>query len=122
MESELCFNLWYFLNANQQITAVTAQVYSLEGSDEEKAAVLEQVSRSDHETVPRLEIEPVHYSMLAEKGVEVIFRRVFELISDALPDDVQLPEEKLYFATPMYDFGEGFVPAHIGDGFLKERR
>jgi hypothetical protein len=114
--------LWYFLNANQQITAVSAQVYFFVGSDEEKGAALERASCSDHETVPKLEIEPVHYSKLAEQGVEDFFRPVFKLISRALPDDVQLPEEKLYFATPMYDFGQGFVPARIGDGFITERR
>jgi hypothetical protein len=32
-----------------------------------------------------------------------------------------LPDGVLFFATPLYDFGDGFVPARVGDGFITER-
>ena len=30
-----------------------------------------------------------------------------------------MADEKLFFATPLFDFGYGFAPAEIGDGFIR---
>jgi hypothetical protein len=53
---ELCFNLWYYLDAQQQICAIAARAYLLSGSDEEKAVVLRALS--DHEYRTMVPIAP----------------------------------------------------------------
>ncbi len=118
---ELCFNLWYYLDITKMIVAVAARAYFLDGSDEEKAAVLLDLSREDYRVVPHVLIKAVHYSALKQFGVEEMFKDEFERIRREMPQEIPFPEEKLFYATPLFDFGDGFVPAEIGDGFIKER-
>ena len=118
---ELCFNLWYYLDIEQNITAIAAKTYLLEGSDDDKASALLSASREDYGLVPPSEIEPMNYSLLQRLGVETVFSSVFERIERDLPTNSVLPDEKCFYATPLFDFGEGFVPAIIGDGFITER-
>jgi len=39
---ELCFNLWYCLDREQNIVAISAKAYMLDGTEDEKAALLKQ--------------------------------------------------------------------------------
>jgi hypothetical protein len=55
----------------------------------------------------------VHYSALKELGIEAVYQDIFEEIARELPKDVPFPDDKLFFATPLYDFGEGFVQAKL---------
>lgn len=118
---EHCVNLWYWLDHQQNIVAIAAKAYLLDGTDEQKGAALLLASGEDYRSVPRTEIKPVHHSALEEYSVEEFFVSEFERLQRALPKGQLLPEEKLYWATPLFDFGEGFVPAEIGDGFVKDR-
>jgi hypothetical protein len=118
---ELCVNLWYWLDRQHNITAIAGKAYLLSGSDKEKGAALLRASGEDYHSVPRTEIEPVHYSTLGSVGIEMFFASEFERLQRALPKGQSLPEEKLFWATPLYDFGEGFAPAEIGDGFIRSR-
>ncbi len=118
---ELCFNLWYYLDRKQNITAIAAKAYLLEGSDEEKESALLNFSRKDYRLLVPAKIKPLHYSMLKRLGVENFFLPEFERIRRELPKGITLPEEKLFYATPLFDFGQGFVPARIDNGFITER-
>lgn len=129
--TELCFNLWYFLTPDQTISAIAARAYLLDGSEEEMAEVLRALSESEFRLVPsrplsvkitrRYQKGAVPYWALADLGVEAIYEDLFLEIRRALPSAVPFPEDKLFFATPLYDFGEGFTPAEIGDGYIRER-
>ena len=103
----------------------------MDGGDSEKSRVLETLSRHDYKIVSAYDLpkelkerhpEGVWYGLLKEIGIEVFYKDVFEQIRRSLPSAVPFPEEKLYFATPLFDFGEGCVPAEIGDGFITEKR
>lgn len=118
---ELCFNLWYYLDIQERIVAVAARAYLLDGSDEEKGAVLLRLSREDYQIISHAPIEAVHYSELQRVGVEEIFKDEFERIRREMPKEIPFPEQKLFYATPLFDFGDGFIPAEIGDGFIRER-
>ncbi len=54
--TELCFNIWYYLEPDQTISALAAKAYLLEGSEKEKADVLRSLSRHDFKTVPAYEL------------------------------------------------------------------
>jgi hypothetical protein len=54
------------------------------------------------------------YSALKDLGIEVVYENIFAKIGCDLPTDVTLPDNKAILATPLYDFGEGFVPAETG--------
>jgi hypothetical protein len=82
---EPCFNLWYYLDIKQRIVAIAARAYFLDGSDEEKAAVLLKLSQEDYRLVPHLRIEAVHYSELQQFGIEEIFKDQFERIRREMP-------------------------------------
>ena len=118
---ELCINLWYWLDRQQNITAIAAKAYLPAGSDDEKGAALLRASGTDYRAVLRTEIEPVHYSTPESVGVETFFASEFERIQRTLPRGHSLPEERLFWATPLFDFGEGFVPAEIADGCIRSR-
>lgn len=128
--TELCFNIWYYLERNQTISAVAAKAYLLDGSEKQKADLLRYLSRHDYRTVPTYELpaavrrrypKGVPYGALKELGVDVIFKDVFEIIARSLQQGILFPDDKLFFATPLFDLGEGFTPAEIGDGFIKSR-
>lgn len=122
--TELCFNLWYYLTAQQTISGLSARAYLLDGDDEDKARVLSSLSRHDFKVVPVYSLPAgiiQHYGIIQQLGVEAVFKDVFEKIKGGLPRSVAFPDDKLYYATPLFDFGEGFVPAEIGDGFIKHR-
>jgi len=118
---EICFNLWYYLDSQQNITAIAAKAYLLEGDDERKGRSLHASSANDYRSVTPHIITPIHYSMLEQRGVDEVFAPEFQRIEGELPRGVALPEDKLYYATPLFDFGKGYVPAEIGDGFIKDR-
>ena len=118
---ELCFNLWYYLDNKQRIVAVAVRAYFLDGSDEEKATVLLKLSQEDYRIVPHERRKAVHYSDLQRYGIEEIFKNEFERIRREIPKEIHFPEKKLFYATPLFDFGDGFVPAEIGNGFIRER-
>jgi len=127
---ELCFNLWYCLDREQNIVAISAKAYMLDGTEDEKAALLKQLSRQDYRTVAaapapadlrRRYPNGLRYVALKQFGVEEVFKESFEGIRRSLPKGVPFPEDKLFFATPLFDFGEGFVPAEIGNGFIRDR-
>jgi hypothetical protein len=128
--AELCFNLWYYLNEEQLITAIAARGYFLEGTNEDKSAILSTLSKHDYkitktypppEELRRQHRKGIQYSALKDYGIEEIYKEVFTILSQSLPKGVAFPNDKLFFATPLYDFGHGFVPARIGDGFVTER-
>lgn len=121
---ELCFNLWYYLNSRQNITAIAARAYLLEGTDDEKASLLKQLSAHDHSLVKSTSLNDesdIHYSALEHLGVERIFDDEFERIRRELPEGLTIPYDKLFYATPLFDFGEGFVPAEICNGYIRNR-
>lgn len=117
--SEICFNLWYYLDHQQNIVAIAAKAYVLEGSDEEKASALFDCS-GEFLSVSRRDVTPVHFSIL-RIGVEEFFAPEFDRIRRGADQSIVIPEEKLYYATPLFDFGQGFVPAEIGNDFIRER-
>jgi hypothetical protein len=118
---ETCFNLWYYLDEQQNITAIAANAYLLKGSDEQKGLTLSERSEVDYCTIAKRAITPLHYSMLPRIGVEEVFFPEFERIRKESPNGMKFSTDKLYCSTPLYDFGEGFEPAEIGDGFIKQR-
>jgi len=127
---ELCFNLWYFVTADQTLEALAARLYLLDGSDEEKASVLSGLSNHDFRLATKQPIPVavqdyyggvVPYSAIQQLGVEEVYREVFAELAATVPPEMEFPEEKVFFATPLFDFGEGYVPAMIGDGFIKNR-
>lgn len=118
---EWCFNLWYWLDMQQRVTAIAAKAYPLDGSDEQKGVALLSASKMDYASVPPVPIKPVHYSEIERLGVESFFAVEFARIQRELPKGTRLPDEKLFWATPLFDFGEGYVPAEIGDGYIRSR-
>lgn len=119
--NELCFNLWYYLDRQQNIVAISAMAYLLGGSDDEKASSLLAHSGADYHRVSPREINAMHYSGLTRLGIEDVFKGEFERIRREQPNGVAFPEDKLFYATPLFDFGHGFVPAEVGNGFIRER-
>ena len=121
---ELYFNLWYWLNAQQQIFAIAAKAYLLDGSEEDKEAALADLSLREYQSVPAVPLaDPLHYSELKRRGIEEVYEEEFERIRKSLPHGVPFPEDKLYYPqTPLFDFGQGYVPALIGDGYIRERQ
>jgi hypothetical protein len=127
---ELCFNLWYYLDKRQRIAGLSARAYVLNGEENEKYRILEALSWQDYTIAPVYNLpkeliiyssQGVEYGLLKELGIEVFYREVLRDIRRSLPAHVQFPEDKLCFVTPLYNFGHGYVPAFIGDGFIRER-
>lgn len=112
---EICFNLWYYLDKQQNIVAIAAKEHLLKGSEDQKAAALLCLS-GDFKSVPQCKVSPVHCLLLGQIGIEDFFAPEFERIQRRLPKGSVVPEERLFFATPLFDFGQGFVPAEI-DGY-----
>lgn len=129
--AELCFNLWYYLTPQQTISGISARAYMLDGSEDEIGEMLTSLSEWDFLAVPVRQLPTaverhfrgrgVPYSALVELGVEAVFEGLFAEIRGAVHPSVPFPEDKLFFATPLYDFGEGFRPAQIGDGVIRSR-
>jgi len=128
--TEICFNLWYYLSEQQTITRLAARAYMLDGDEDDKAKLLMALSEHDYKIVPQSPLPRglcqtgrigVHYSALQTLGIERVFHDLFQGIRRSIPDTVPFPEDKLFYATPLYDFGNGFVPARVGDGFIVER-
>jgi hypothetical protein len=128
--TELCFNLWYYLQPTQTISALAGKAYLLDGTEGEKESMLRSLSRLDYKTVRVYEVPSaiesryptgMPYGALKDIGVDVVFKEVFDDIASSLQSDLPFPDDKLFFATPLIDFGEGFAPAEIGDGFIKDR-
>lgn len=119
---EICFNLWYWLDARQRIFAIAATGYELDGEESDKCAVLLERSATEYESIAATALmEPIHYSELKRRGIESVYREELERIREGLGSDLPFPDDKLFCATPLYDFGQGYVPAAIGDGFIAER-
>jgi hypothetical protein len=57
----------------------------------------------------------------SEVGVQLHEGTLLQLFRREVPKGHILPEQNLFNAIPLFDFGEGFVPAQIGDGFIRER-
>lgn len=94
----------------------------LGGDEDAKGTLLAELSACEYLLVPAQHLaEPIHYSELQRRGIEVVFGSEFERIRRSLPKGITFPEDKLFWATPLFDFGQGYVPALIGDGFIKER-
>ena len=127
---EICFNLWYYLDKDQSITSIAARQYFIRGDDQEKANVLEALSYNDFKLVPKKMLPHallheyrgrVHYSALQDRGVEEVYKEVFDELRTTLPSGTSFPEDKLFFATPLFNFGDGYVAAEIGDGFIRSK-
>lgn len=128
--TEICFCLWYYITPAQTIAGLAAREYLLEGAEEDKASVLHALSGRDYQlcqfvelpaSLRRAHLRGVPYSAIHDLGVESIFANEFARIADRLPSSLKMPDEKLFFATPLFDFGSGYVPAEIGDGYVRER-
>ena len=128
--SELCFCVWYYLTASQTIAGLSVRAYVLEGNEDEKALVLRSLSTQDYKlcqssglpaSLTRRYPQGVPYSVIRDLGVEQVFAGEFSRIAESLPLGMELPEDKLFFAIPLFDFGSGYVPAEIGDGYIRER-
>lgn len=128
--SEICFCLWYYLTPAQTIAGIAAREYLLEGDEEDKASVLLALSVHDYQLcqfvkVPaflsRAHPHGVPYSATLDLGVESVFADEFARIAGRHSPRVKMPDEKLFFATPLFDFGSGYAPAEIGDGYIRER-
>jgi len=128
--TELCLNLWYYLNDKQLITAIAARAYFLEGTDDDKSAILLALSKHDYKITevhpPPEELRHQHrngvrYSALRDYGIDEFYKEVFAMLRRSLSKDVASPNDKLLLATPLYGFGHGFVPARIAGGFVTER-
>ena len=118
-----CFNLWHYIDRSQNIVALAAKAYALDGGEQEKERILHALSRADFlSAIPRKpRSAPLHCSEIQRQGIEAVFSDVFEEIRRSLPSSIDFPDDKLFFATPLFDFGEGFAPASIGDGFIRAR-
>ena len=130
MSEEVCFNLWYFLRPDQSIYLLAARAYVLDGTDESKAQTLRALSATDWKLALSWPVSDsvqarfpgdVPYWALKQFGVEALYAELFEQLQNDLPTHIPFPDDKLYFATPLFDFGEGYVPAEIGDGFIRNR-
>jgi hypothetical protein len=128
--TELCFNIWYYVDRSQNIVAIAAKAYLLDGADEDKAIMLKHLSRHDYRTVDASPVpvdirnrypQGLWYGGLKDLGIEHVYKEVFERIRRTLPKGFPFPEDKLFFATALYDFGEGFFPAEVGNGFIRNR-
>jgi len=120
--SEICFNLWYFLDAKQNVVGVCAREYCLEGSDDEMGQILMALSKADFRLVDVTKPSgQLHYSKLQQLGIDLVFDQEFHRIQQRLPAGVVLPDEKFFLVTPLFNFGSGFVSAVIGNGFVRER-
>src|SRR5262245_17173802 len=105
---ELCFNLWYWLDKRQHIIAIAAKGYVLDGSDDTKAAVLAKLSNLEYSNIPAFALpKSIYYTELKRRGVESVFAPEFDRIRKNCPEDLPFPNEKLFYATPLYDFGQG---------------
>lgn len=120
---ELCFNFWYYLDEQQRIFNLSGRAYYLEGSDEEKGAQLKSLSHHEYRLVASRPPRggAMHYSEMQRRGIEVVYAEILDAIQASLPKGMRLPEDLLYWATPLFDFGRGFEPAEVGDGFIKNR-
>ena len=128
--TELCFNIWYYIDKDQNIIAISAREYMLGGDDDSKASILKQLSMFDYKTVDAVQLPAslqkqfsggVNYSIIRQIGVEEVFKELFEGIRHSTADGISFPEDKLFFATPLFDLGNGFIPIEIGDGYIRER-
>ena len=131
MSTELCYCLWYFLSPNRKVIGVCSRSYVLGGSDAEKEQVLSALALSDHRSQgvrpPSRRLltafpEGIPYEAVSKLGVSEFFAEEFARLAGQMPPSLPVPEGKLFFAQPMFDFGSGFLPCEIGDGFVKERQ
>jgi hypothetical protein len=128
--NELCCNLSYYVDKDQLVTAIAARQYVIRGDDQEKAHVLEALSYNDFMLVPRKALPRalmrayggrVHYSALNDRGVEEVYKEVFDERRTSNPPGISFPDDKLFFATALFDFGDGYMPADIGNGFIRRK-
>ena len=131
MTHELCFCFWYYLSSRQKILGLAARAYYLSGSDHQKGLLLSALARSDHRTQDFQQLPArlvrsfpsgVPYEAISQLGVEEVFADQVARIVGQMPPDLPIPEEKFFYAQPMFDFGHGFLPCEIGDGFIRERQ
>ena len=92
--------------------------------------MLRFLSQHDYKTVPIYDLPAdmmkqyphgMPYGLLKDLGVDLIFENIFKEATRNLHKDVISPDDKLFSATPLFDLGEGFSPAEIGDGFIRNR-
>lgn len=128
--NEICFCLWFYLTPAQTIAGLAAREYLLEGDEVDKASVLQALSGRDYQlcqfvevpaSLRRMHPRGVPYSAIPDLGVESVFADEFTRIAGRHSPSLKMPDEKLFFATPLFDFGSGYVPAEIGDGYIRER-
>ena len=127
---ELCFNLWYKIDANGMIISIAGRAYLLEGTDKDKTAVLANLSDQDYKAVDFMPVprnirsifkNGVQYSMFDQIRIDEFYKEVFAAIRASITPDVPFPDDKLYHFTPLFDFGDGYVPAEIGKNFIRKR-
>ena len=76
--SEICFNLWYYLDSKQNVVGVCAREYCLEGSDDEMGEVRMDLSMTEFRLVEVTRPSgQIHYSKLQQLGVELVFDQEF---------------------------------------------
>ena len=130
MTNELCFCFWYYLSGQRNLVGLSARGYYLSGDDDQKGQLLSRLASSDHRTqnishVPprllRLFPDGVPYETVMEFGIEEVFAELIVNIAGRMPPGLPVPEEKLFYAQPMFDFGHGYIPCEIGDGFVRGR-
>ena len=128
--NEICFCLWYYITPTQAIAGLAAREYLLGGDEEDKVSVLQALSDQDYRLCQLVEVpvplrsaylRGVPYSAVQDLGIETVFADEFARIAGRHAPGLKMPDEKLFFATPLFDFGSGYVPAEIGNGYIRER-
>jgi hypothetical protein len=51
----------------------------------------------------------VHYSVLKDHGMEEVYKEVFDELRTSTPSGISFPDDKFFFATPLFDFGNELV-------------
>ena len=137
-DAELCVNAWYYLDHFRVVMRLSAKVYAMHGSDEEKLAGLRRLAATDHLTATMGQVTKNFTVVLPDGKLQgavteehikadpvTVFEELFQKIEKELPDLIismddhyqrsrmKLPEPLLWVCTPVFETNDGTLLAMI---------
>lgn len=133
MNPEIILNLWYYVDEDQQfILALAGRAYMANGTDEEKTALLKQLSVTDYPLALKLPTPDRYVTFFADKmrpGIAPVSEldnpatQLFEDLYQAIEadlvkmaedrnwplDDYKIPDNPLFVMTALYQEDEGVL-------------
>lgn len=127
MQEELCLNIWILLDGkNGLIKKIAGRAYNMEGTDEQKTAVLKFLSKNDYVHAYKIDVPQNYVTYIGDERVEgalapevlnnmshPIYEELYKFIENRERDNSiwtldlsfieTIPENPLYIITPLIE-------------------